>query len=579
MFDFTGYASGYEVSPNKGDFPERSPYCDRDGMFIEEALSAYLDDYIGFADSVLSVENGRIVNPFYRHLNLGYAERLAEADRLKAWYGAIYQVVRGPYDIYSYAKDVNGDHYAIYKKYYLQNPSQSQMRDTLGTMWTRRRNHPIAFPTFDLYRDEDGELTYLQNGKHETTSRSYLGRVDSVQKVHSLVTNGDEFPAGFFDFDFDKTLQNLMLFAPNREFGDIGGYRNCDVVLGKIRPVYDSDTNSWYNEYDKLGNFVQRLENQNIRKSYLQKSWRELAGVYKSQDEVSFIYAAKYMNDDGEDSLYSNTTYDRRNVRYSLELFVEKVNFSDVGKTSYKLQADNLEYNVNDSDFAFEYSGNILTFAYIGRNPMTNNFVVNYVENSNNPFTYDQVSQIVEFDKQLSSPTQVVVPYDKGYVQYDTYGLNFSAFQYEVSSTVITDEKSNNSWNDYVLISRVNDPFLSDQVEIVYTGLAYSEYLISDLYGVAQYPLDVSEGSVGQNDNRFDALQHYLVAVNMQDKNGQLRIVGEPQYYNLNSDATFIPNYPNSAGKMRMWSNDTLSSRLVHSIQMMGKASPYYNDI
>lgn len=89
----------------------------------------------------------------------------------------------------------------------------------------------------------------------------------------------------------------------------------------------------------------------------------------------------------------------------------------------------------------------------------------------------------------------------------------------------------------------------------------------------------MSEGSVGQNDNRFDALQHYLVAVNMQDKNGQLRIVGEPQYYNLNSDATFIPNYPNSAGKMRMWSNDTLSSRLVHSIQMMGKASPYYNDI
>jgi hypothetical protein len=390
MFDFTGYASGYELASNKGDFPEISPYCDRDGMFVEEALSAYLADYNGFIDQLVVGEDGRIINPFYRHLNLGSDELQAEADRLKTWYACIHALVTDPgFDIYSYAKDINGDHYAVYKKYPYDDYTQDEKRDTLGFMWTRAKNHPIAFPTFDLYLDPDGKFTYFLNGSRETTKSSFLGRAYTKSKVHGIVTDASQFPVGFYDFDFDNSLQNLLLFAPSRQYTTQFGYKNCDVIVGCVRKYFDSDINSYYSEYDKLGNFVYYLRNRNIRKSAEQKTWRDLIGVYKNLSKVSFLYASKYLDEDGSESFYSATTLDQRNVSYALELQVEQIDFADTTKTQYDIRVDGLEYNLRRGDIAMEYSDNVMTLAYIGKNTMDNNFVVNYVEHSNNEMDYD----------------------------------------------------------------------------------------------------------------------------------------------------------------------------------------------
>jgi len=104
-----------------------SPYVDRDGAFIEEALSAYLDDYLTFANDVVSIgPDGKYKNKYYQHLKLSLTERQSIQKKLIRWHDFIEAIVKNTYheyDIYSYANDVFGNNLILYKSYNQVSPT------------------------------------------------------------------------------------------------------------------------------------------------------------------------------------------------------------------------------------------------------------------------------------------------------------------------------------------------------------------------------------------------------------------------------------------------------------------------
>ena len=50
------------------------------------------------------------------------------------------------YDIYNYGMDAYGNMYTLYKRYGKDSPTYQEKKNTLGEIWVRLKDHPIAFP-------------------------------------------------------------------------------------------------------------------------------------------------------------------------------------------------------------------------------------------------------------------------------------------------------------------------------------------------------------------------------------------------------------------------------------------------
>ena len=136
--DFSGYSTTYEKSGS--DFDIKSS---QEGPFNFKALQEFIRHQGEYINNIL---NG--VNEFYYDSSTGKAlltmdEIRIEVARLQKYALQIKRLSER--EIYKYGKDYNVNIYILYK-----DKGNRRERNALGDVWVRLRNHPIAFPLFDL---------------------------------------------------------------------------------------------------------------------------------------------------------------------------------------------------------------------------------------------------------------------------------------------------------------------------------------------------------------------------------------------------------------------------------------------
>lgn len=136
--DFTGYSTGFEKGGSDSDSK-----ISQDSPFNFDALQ----EFITFPDEyILNILQG--INPYYKSDLTGKslisdAEVSLEISRLQKYRQDIMDVSGKA--IYRYAKDFYGNIYVLYK-----DEADRNNRNALGNIWVRLKNHPIAFPLFDV---------------------------------------------------------------------------------------------------------------------------------------------------------------------------------------------------------------------------------------------------------------------------------------------------------------------------------------------------------------------------------------------------------------------------------------------
>lgn len=136
--DFTGYSTNYEKGGSDYD-----PKVNQDSPFDFDALR----EFITFPDEfVLNILQG--LNQYYRSELTGKPylnseETSIEISRLQRYRQDIIDISGKA--VYRYAKDFYGNIYVLYK-----DEGDRTNRNALGNVWVRLKNHPIAFPLFDV---------------------------------------------------------------------------------------------------------------------------------------------------------------------------------------------------------------------------------------------------------------------------------------------------------------------------------------------------------------------------------------------------------------------------------------------
>ena len=185
--DFSGYSTTYEKGGS--DFDRKSAH---DGPFDFGALQDFLSHPGEYVNNIL---NG--VNPYYFDKATGKPlfttdETRIEVARLQK-YQHLIEGLSGR-EIYRYGKDAGGNIYILYK-----GEGSRRERNALGDVWVRMRNHPIAFPLFDLslspVRFNDTScIRETDNSKLLsvlTKVVSYFSETYGVHRVDGSVKDGD----------------------------------------------------------------------------------------------------------------------------------------------------------------------------------------------------------------------------------------------------------------------------------------------------------------------------------------------------------------------------------------------------
>jgi len=342
----------------------------------------------------------------------------------------------------------------------------------------------------------------------------------------------------------------LFLVYPSNEYTEILSYANANIAFGKLTKTLDIQSNSISYSIEQNENFIDTVDNRNIRKSLFQKAWCDFVGFYKQNNRVILVFVDKYLDEYGKETLYQTTNYENtnNNVTYVLNLDNVIIDFKTFTYEYYKYDIDNLAYNLNDSTVLLTNSNNIITLAYVGKNDDLDGkqFITNYIEDhSQQMSSYGDISSSYTFKSKMTTDSCVISAYEGMYVIYDRQYLSNNA-TYNLSNMT--------SSNMYVMLE--TDIAGNTRIVPELSNLDYSAYNGEEMHGIAQYPDTVAaDSNAYSNDNTFNAFKQYIVVVDLVYKNDQFTLDRDIQYYNLNSDITFLPNYPKEYGKMRMWYN------------------------
>jgi len=135
---YTLYQTAYEHNTNLDDTEQLNENIEIDGPWNVRALSAYLDDTLGFIESTSAG-----TNEFYQHIDLTAAELLTISYQLASVSGDAVSgldTIRGLYNkvIYQYGVDSAENNYILFK--------DDRNFDLSGRIWVRYKNHPLALP-------------------------------------------------------------------------------------------------------------------------------------------------------------------------------------------------------------------------------------------------------------------------------------------------------------------------------------------------------------------------------------------------------------------------------------------------
>jgi hypothetical protein len=164
---YTLYQTAYEHNTNLDNTETLNENIEIDGPWNVRALSAYLDDTLGFISSTSAG-----TNEFYQNIDLTASELLTISYQLASVSGSAVSglnTIRGLYNkvIYQYGVDSAENNYILFK--------DDRNFDLSGRIWVRYKSHPLALPFSAL----SGQ-TILSG---ECGSTSQLSNVDTTNHV------------------------------------------------------------------------------------------------------------------------------------------------------------------------------------------------------------------------------------------------------------------------------------------------------------------------------------------------------------------------------------------------------------
>lgn len=283
--------------------------------------------------SVVNILNSQLPNTFfekyYKHLDLPTTEYQRIASQLEEYHTKIVDItdpkpVTDVYDIYKYGLDVNGNSYILYKKYdyssveELKDFSFVQKRNTLGEIWVRLANHPIAFPAFS----GKNPAYYLQNPRLVNMSILSVAAKEDPNSIvwadedHLEISQISSDMRMFYDFEMSKSKSSIAYVAFNADYPFIDAYKRFDIpwVIGsEIQTYYNQITDiEWLQILNEGGSGIERIDfNYNsslgqysVDLDALQTSaanYPALIGYYPLEDSgIDFIYIEKEFGISGE---------------------------------------------------------------------------------------------------------------------------------------------------------------------------------------------------------------------------------------------------------------------------------------
>lgn len=173
---------------------------------------------------------------YYSQVDITLAEARRVAGQLAEYRDEIFELTdpkpeAEQYDIYRYGIDINRTHYILFKKYDLsgldgiEDLTYETKRNTLGRMWIRLADHPIAFPAFSgsdpaYYIRDVNEITPLIVRLAKKAGDDHVVYTD---KYYTSISRIDDDVRYFYDFELASNRASLayVVFDPEYPLGNL----------------------------------------------------------------------------------------------------------------------------------------------------------------------------------------------------------------------------------------------------------------------------------------------------------------------------------------------------------------------
>lgn len=605
MFDWTSYQSKYEKDASRAKLNDGSinPNIGFTGLFYPPAVDAFLNKRDEFLQDVQDDSPAS----YYHHLNLTDNMLQKIYEQLLAYEPMIRDVataqgthqLSGEYDIYRYGEDTLGNSLFLLKSYkhlYAQHkndpnyrPSYHEKRNTPGELWMRVKNHPLAFPAIDLRKGYDDISQYnvkaqvnsiFQNieindymivlnkyfQSHENVD-IFNANKDSILSVGSITrdTIGDYEIEGknlsivdlkqpkeaqhlrcIFDFEFDPMNQALLLVVPFK------------TGTGKQTTYgydYDKDETKLMLEH-------MRYANSSVVIAYL-----------------------------GDKVLFNATTDQTYTYIFSKDIYTENLTNVDEIDNTHMLINGSLEYEGSSSDK--RYFTEFIGFAKHDRSIYAL-FAKKYFVNVGNPqFTFKSNRSAKPHLEIECSRYTCHIPIKKTTIAsdaliYDVYDWQQDDDRVKVNGQPLDYSNASNiavaGGEDGVTVGFITqrrqtygDDYGSNS-QIVnfaeYTSQMESYNAISSAGKNVEYPrstalIQTTDSQHINIYNSFDSFVQYLVNVNFKFVGTSLKHQST-NYFNLNSDLGYLPQYVDQHGTSHYNKNTALQKKQQYSLELLG---------
>ena len=599
LFDWTSYQTKYERKANLANFNKgsMSPMVGFTGLFYPPAVNALLNDRDNFLQNV----QDDAPESFYHHLNLPEGEQSKIYEQLLAYEHMIKNVataqgthrLSGEYDIYRYAEDCMGNSLFLLKSYkHLYeahsddpnySPSYHEKRNTPGELWMRVKNHPLAFPAIDLrngYADLSQYSIKQKVNSLATDINSYIISLNEYFKTHEdinestgsinktgLITrdtigeyeiNGENLEAYdkklpqdaqhlrcIFDFEMDPLNQAVLLVVPYRTGAEEdsiyeGGFRKIEfnnlkyadssIVIAYLgdQVRFNATTDQTYvyqfatDVYVQNNTDIDEIPNENMlvngKMDYSEKQdlnyFTEFIGFAKTLTYVYAVFIIKYFDidgsketrDDGFTFIYGDSKKNKPYVH--LKYAAYKCHMPLIWNNA---MSDALLYDIYDSkkdnDKLKQYDySNASNVALASGDGYVTVSFVSARRQYNQAGNYNNNSHIVNF------------------IEYSTQVDNYNATEYS---------GMNIEWPRSTALLQTED----------------SKH--TNIY------------------NSFDSFVQNIVNVSFKFIGNNLSYQ-TTEYYNLNSDLGYLPQYVDVQGKSHYDQNTALCNHTSYNIELLG---------
>ncbi len=554
-FDFSGYKTSYELGDHEGrvNSDVLVECADYDGMFYPPAIQDLIDavkkangSYTNnaFINSVAN-RSGSYYDRYYKHLSMTDDELNATVNRLIEYTSYILDIVEEKvestyiFDIYKYATDKYGNAYGLYKQYTNRTfrlsiesgkkdiitnwpQSYSEKENTLGQLWIRLKDHPIAFPAFF------GKNPIFSKKKNEKDE-------EQVHIVWQLAENNNPVTDStgmkyFYDMEFDTSKQILFLNS-----NPINYVLNSCISSTLSAEIADN----MHNNYDVLNT----LENSKIIICNILQDVEVKTGtksLYVTHDEVQNI-----------DTIFD--IYDK---------FVMKATDSSSNAAGISACADISGHLMIDAFVGYCKDSSSTTAAYIVKHYwLDENGII-----KRNMFPLMQNAFVAKMSKYTKNSKI-------GTYTFQSQPLNLNTFadgKYNLYELATGKVRFNYNDNDLVF------GFLS-KLKSTNTTISATSF-VGKTVGKSRmsYPIDAQGYSIELSEiadvNSFDAFDKFVTILDAKIIQDEI-VFSDINMFNLNSDASYIPQYPGENGKNLLYKTNRYgNSKDYISLELLGKS-------